>query len=291
MNKDERAALALAERSMRTDPSRQAAWSLVLDLRRRLRDDAEALALCEEANALFPEFEVSPDQILRMIESRAARAVADTDAFPLDQARRRSGGVTTPRSSRSATPASTSSPTTSTRPSFSPSPGNARASLRRPWNFTAGSGPFSPRTRPGRAGLQSPTLSRGPCCWPAVAPNGSPTPAAACAVRARQRLTPEPGLSWSGVAGEFLQVHWQKLILCLAVLLIVVSSNVAASQLLGPRLWSPVGKCLLALVYTVMFAASCRPGEWPAAAGRILLLTTLIVVPANSMLVGQMRLG
>ena len=30
-----------------------------------------------------------------------------------------------------------------------------------------------------------------------------------------------PPFSWSSVAGEFLQEHWQKLILCLAVLLIV----------------------------------------------------------------------
>src|SRR5262249_51874018 len=65
----------------------------------------------------------------------------------------------------------------------------------------------------------------------------------------------EPPLSFSSVAGEFLQDHWQKLILCLAVLLIVVSSNVGAYQLLGPRLWSPTGKCVLALVYTAMFAA------------------------------------
>ncbi len=64
-----------------------------------------------------------------------------------------------------------------------------------------------------------------------------------------------PGFSWKGVAGEFLEEHWQKLILCLAVLLIVVSSTVGAHLLLGPRLWSPVGKCSLALVYTLMFAA------------------------------------
>ncbi len=103
---------------------------------------------------------------------------------------------------------------------------------------------------------------------------------------------PKPRLSWSNVAGEFLQEHWQKLILCLAVLLIVVSSNVAASQLLGPKLWSPVGKCLLALVYTVMFAGlGAGLLRWGAErAGRIMLLTTLIVVPADFMLAGQMKL-
>ena len=39
---------------------------------------------------------------------------------------------------------------------------------------------------------------------------------------------PPPPFSWSGFAGEFLQEHWQKLILCLAVLLIVVSSTFGA---------------------------------------------------------------
>ena len=64
-----------------------------------------------------------------------------------------------------------------------------------------------------------------------------------------------PPLSWSSFAGEFLQEHWQKLILCLAVLLIVVSSTVGAHLLLGDLLWSPVGKCALALVATLLFAA------------------------------------
>ena len=52
-----------------------------------------------------------------------------------------------------------------------------------------------------------------------------------------------------------MQEHWQKLILCLAVLLIVVSSTVGAHLLLGDRLWSPLGKCSLAMVATLMFAA------------------------------------
>lgn len=101
-----------------------------------------------------------------------------------------------------------------------------------------------------------------------------------------------PGFSWKGVAGEFLEEHWQKLILCLAVLLIVVSSTVGAHLLLGPRLWSPVGKCSLALVYTLMFAAfGAGLVRWGAErAGRMMLMTTLIVVPVNFMLAGEMRL-
>ena len=102
----------------------------------------------------------------------------------------------------------------------------------------------------------------------------------------------EPRLRLSDVASEFLQDHWQKLILCLAVLLIVVSSNVGAYQLLGPRIWSPAGKCVLGLVYTAMFAGfGAGLSRWGASrAGRIMLLTTLIVVPANFMLAGEMKL-
>ena len=58
-------------------------------------------------------------------------------------------------------------------------------------------------------------------------------------------------ISWSSFAGEFLKEHSQELLLCLAVLLIVVSSTVGAHLLLGDLLWSPVGKCTLAMVATL----------------------------------------
>ena len=101
-----------------------------------------------------------------------------------------------------------------------------------------------------------------------------------------------PKISWSEISSQFLQAHWQKLILCLAVLLIVVSSNMGAYQLLGPKLWSPIGKCILALVYTGMFTGfGAGLARWGAQrAGRIMLLTTLVMIPANFMLVGEMRL-
>ena len=103
---------------------------------------------------------------------------------------------------------------------------------------------------------------------------------------------PPPALSWSSVAGEFLQVHWQKLILCLAVLLIVVSSTVGAHLLLGEKLWSPLGKCSLAMVATLMFAAlGMVLVRWGAErAGQMMLVTTLIVVPIHFMLAGELRL-
>ena len=107
--------------------------------------------------------------------------------------------------------------------------------------------------------------------------------------------SPEPrdlALSWSSVAGEFLLEHWQKLILCMAVLLIVVSSTVGAHLLLGEKLWSPVGKCSLAMVATLLFAALGKVlVRWGAErAGQMMLVTTLIVVPIHFMLAGELRL-
>lgn len=100
-------------------------------------------------------------------------------------------------------------------------------------------------------------------------------------------------VSWGSIAGEFLQDHWQKLILCLAVLLIVVSSTVGAQNLLGERLlWSRGGQCLLALVYTAMFTAfGAGLIRWGAnRAGQIMLATSLLVVPVNFGLAGELRL-
>ncbi len=105
-------------------------------------------------------------------------------------------------------------------------------------------------------------------------------------------LAEPPPFSWSGFAGEFLQEHWQKLILCLAVLLIVVSSTFGAHRLLGPLLWSPVGKCAMALVWTLMFAGLGNIlVRWGAIrAGQMMLVTTLIVVPIHFMLAGELKL-
>ena len=98
--------------------------------------------------------------------------------------------------------------------------------------------------------------------------------------------------SWSGFTSEFVKEHWQKLILSLAVLLIVVSSTVGAHILLGDLLWSPEGKCTLALVGTLLLAALGTGLErWGAErAGRMMLITTLIVVPIHFMLAGELRL-
>ena len=108
----------------------------------------------------------------------------------------------------------------------------------------------------------------------------------------REVAAPLPPISWSSFAGEFLQAHSQELLLCLAVLLIVVSSTVGAHLLLGDLLWSPVGKCTLAMVATLLFAAfGAGLLRWGAnRAGRMMLVATLIVVPIQFMLIGEMKL-
>ena len=103
---------------------------------------------------------------------------------------------------------------------------------------------------------------------------------------------PMPKISWSSVTGEFLEEHWQKLISGLAVLLIVVSSTVGASLVLGPLLWSPAGKAVLALVFTALCAGfGLGLAKWGAErAGRVMLATSLFVVPINFMLLGELGL-
>ena len=60
--------------------------------------------------------------------------------------------------------------------------------------------------------------------------------------------------------------------------------------MLGDRLWMAEGKCLLATAYTLMFAGFGRGlARWGAErAGRIMRLTTLIVLPVNFALVGEL---
>ena len=62
--------------------------------------------------------------------------------------------------------------------------------------------------------------------------------------------------------------------------------------MLGDLLWSPEGKCTLALAGTLLLAALGTGLErWGAfRAGRMMLITTLIVVPIHFMLAGELKL-
>lgn len=102
-----------------------------------------------------------------------------------------------------------------------------------------------------------------------------------------------PPVSWGSIVGAFVEDHGQKLILGLAVLLIVVSSTIGAHHVLGDRLlWSSGGKCLVALVYTALIAGfGLGLSRWGAhRAGRIMLVTSLLVHPINFSLAAQLRL-
>lgn len=149
------------------------------------------------------------------------------------------------------------------------------------------------------------TLRRQLGCWPRVGePDGNATIADVGPAKAAPAPAPsnppvpstvpasEPPWSWSSIAAEFLEEHWQKLILCLAVLLIVVSSTVGAHVLLGPLLWLPAGTCAMALVWTIAFAAlGWGLIQWGAErAGRMMLVATLMVAPIHFMLAGELKL-
>lgn len=127
-----------------------------------------------------------------------------------------------------------------------------------------------------------------------AAPKTTPKPMPA---RFAPAIAPEPRpsapkVSWSTVAGAFLEDHWQKLISGLAALLIVVSSTVGASLVLGPLLWSPAGKVVLALAFTAACAGfGLGLTRWGAGwAGRVMLATSLVVVPIDLMLLGELGL-
>lgn len=285
---DPGAAAGWAGRARLTDPGRQEAWALELDLRRRLLDDEQALTLCAEAAERFPDFPVRPDDLRREIEGRAARGDEVARARAALQRGEDAEVISVCTAILDGQPDHYDA--TVLLAFASQRLGRLDEALRL-YQRLLNLEPENPAwrewvrnvagrlaARPGVPTLDPVAPTRAGTAPAAKAP--APTPA------------PAPRISWSVVTAEVLQDHWQKLILCLAVLLIVVSSNVGAYNLLGPKLWSPVGKCVLALVYTAMFAGlGVGLVRWGAErAGRIMLLTTLIVAPANFMLVGQMKL-
>ena len=276
------------------DPARPEAWALAIEARKGWKDD-EAMALAAEAVARFPGFPVTPadlqheDRDVREARAEQQRA-ADADADLLAKARaaldaRRDEEVVE-----------------LTGALLDRQPGHFETRVLRAFALQRLN-----RLEEALAVYQQLAIQQGGAVrvqWvhqvegrlevqrrrhPALGATAGPHPGRS---DLRDAMPIQPRVSWGSVAGEFLEDHWQKLILCLAVLLIVVSSKVGAYQLLGPKLWSPLGKCLLALVYTAMFAGfGSGLVRWGAErAGRMMLMTTLIVVPVNFMLAGEMRL-
>jgi hypothetical protein len=287
-------ALAWADRARALDPGRPEAWVLAIEARKGRRDD-EAEALAAEAVARFPGFPITPEDLeheraVRQAQAQQRRADAEIadllvkarealDAHRDEEVVERTGKL------------------------LERVPGHFDARVLRAFALQrldrleealtiyqqlVSHGDGSPvwarwvrnieeRLEARRGVLAATEAEAGRRPLRSVLPASTPT---------------EPRVSWGSITGEFLKDHWQKLILCLAVLLIVVSSNVGLYQLLGPRLWSPPGKCLLTLVYTAMFAGFGKGlARWGALrAGRMMLVTTLILVPFDFMLAGEMRL-
>lgn len=284
-------ALESADRARMSEPANPEPWILAIELATKLGDDPRAEQLCLEAGERFPGFPITRDVLAAEQVSREAKAARA--AFEESLARVRAALAR----GDDATAISLCSSGLAERPdqfdmlvllafALQRQGANAQAltHYRRlvelePANAAWGKWVIELERRLQRSGEMASLLkseSDAPEPAPGI-PETAPTP---------------PRLTWSSFAGEFVEDHWQKLILCLAVLLIVVSSNVGAYQVLGPKLWSPIGKCVLALVYTAMFAGfGVGLVRWGAErAGRIMLLTTLIVVPANFMLAGEMKL-
>ncbi|HKI21312.1 MAG TPA: tetratricopeptide repeat protein, partial [Isosphaeraceae bacterium] len=296
-------ALAWAELAREIDPARVDAWKLVTALNSVLDEDEEAIRRCGEAAERFPQFQ---RELERLRAEQAERAEARRDKAALAhqehdvnawaaQARRLLEKRQDPEA------IALCRQILALRPAHKDALVMAAYALQRvgeleqalemydalerlePRNTTWSVWARKVRRRrddqqvTGRSGEDA--AAAGPESEPTAAPRWSET------------VLPPP-LSWSSFTGEFLQEHWQKLILCLAVLLIVVSSTVGAHLLLGDLLWSSEGKCALALVATLLFA-SLGAGlvRWGAGrAGRMMLIATLIVVPIHFMLAGEMKL-
>jgi tetratricopeptide (TPR) repeat protein len=302
--KDPTSALECAEGARELDPSRPEAWELCVSLLWELEEDERSIALCTEAVERFPHFRETLDEQKSEQAARALARHARADRIREDQ--RVEDTLALARSAladhRDAEAIAGCREILGVRPDHLGALAVAayahersgqledalalyeRLVALRPSNVVWSQWVRNIRLRQGIARL----TGKAPAVAASPGPLGDPA-----AMMARAGIAgPPPHFSWPGFAGEFLLEHWQKLILCLAVLLIVVSSTVGAHVLLGPLLWSPAGKAALAMVATLMFAAlGAGLLRWGAQrAGRMMLVATLIVVPIHFMLAGELKL-
>jgi tetratricopeptide (TPR) repeat protein len=297
-------ALSWAETCRELDPSQAEAWALAVDLLWRLERDDEAVALCAEAAGHFPQLEHKSQLLVARLAERAeARRVREEQALRereladrLAAARlalgegRDTEAVDLCREVLAAAPGRIDALQTS---AYALQRLGRLVEALEHYRSLARLQPSNPvwsewchnlEIRHRFGGMIGKTA--GP------APDGFWAEDRDATAVAADLQAPPPRWSWSSFAAEFLEEHWQKLILCLAVLLIVVSSTVGAHLLLGELLWQPAGKCALALVWTILFAA-LGGGliRWGAErAGQMMLVATLIVVPIHFMLAGEFKL-
>jgi tetratricopeptide (TPR) repeat protein len=299
-----RDALAWAERALELDPSRAEVWELVVDLSWSLEQDEQAIARCTEAVGRFPKFQARLDRLRseQVPRAEARRRRAEEAQQERDVAAWLAQARIALKDHQDAESIVLCQQVLAVRPDHIGALSTAAYAYQRLgqldgavdlYEALAGLQPSNPiwsqwvRNLRLRMGVQRLTGMS-----PETAGSVDATGLVTSDTIGSEVVEPPPRLSWSSFAGEFLEEHWQKLILCLAVLLIVVSSTVGAHLLLGPLLWSPVGKCALALVWTAMFAAlGAGLVRWGAErAGQMMLVTTLIVVPIHFMLAGELKL-
>jgi tetratricopeptide (TPR) repeat protein len=284
-------ALALAEKVRAVAPDRAEVWELIVDILWRAGRDEEAVVWCEEAGERFPRFACRAEELRAELPARAERRRAEAErveqeALISDRMAQAKQALDT---GRDHDVIDACSQVLSLQPDHVDASAFAAFALQR-----------SGRVREALERYRHlQLLQPSNTAWAAWVrelshrrrfEENQEVPTATDALGSEAVGPSRP--SWASVSGEFLQEHWQKLILCLAVLLIVVSSTIGAHALLGPRLWSPVGKCALALMVASLLAAmGTSLARWGAAlAGEIMLVTTLIVAPIHFMLAGELGL-
>jgi tetratricopeptide (TPR) repeat protein len=292
-------ALAWAERARELDPSQVEAWKLVVGLYWKLGEDETAIARCSEAAERFPEFR---DELERLRGQRERRDLARRQKAEDAELEQQVGiWLTEARQAlkerRDADAVALCRQVLEARPHHADALATAAFALQRSEALDESLQMYQRLCRLQPSNTVWPRWVRDVQVRRALQRITGKAPEAAQTGEsgrgpAAGELTVPPRWSWSSFAGEFLEEHWQKLILCLAVLLIVVSSTVGAYLLLGDVLWSPLGKCALALVATLLFACLGTGFlRWGAErAGRMMLVATLIVVPIHFMLAGELRL-
>jgi tetratricopeptide (TPR) repeat protein len=297
-----REALDWAEKAREIDPARADAWDLLVSIHWRREEDQAAIALCEQAVERFPQFE---ETIERLRAEEGPRALARRQkAEQAERQRAREEKLTLAKAAldehRDHDALALCEEILRDQPGHIQALASAAFALRRmdqtdralelyerlveaePTNsaWTAWARKLrleQDKPQPDEKSTSELDSSEAPGDLPSVASTKS--------VASRV-------WSWQSFSGEFLKEHWQKLILCVAVLFIVVSSTVGANLILGDLLWTPMGICAIALVMTALFA-SLGTGlvRWGATrSGRVMLIATLIVVPIHFMLAGELKL-
>ena len=296
-----------AEQAIRVDRGRIGGWRMIVDLCWSQQDDQAAIAWCAQGAEHFPELQIELEQLRALVGPREECRLEVARKAKLEQELTEQLGETRKalEERRFSDAAAICDQILAGQPDHLEALANKAFSLRHAGDIEGALQVYGHlmHLEPGNLvwprwvqelrkerhpGMSAAKKSRGSAAPESVQAEStsidSTSPAAAAFAPAER--------SWSGFTSELVKEHWQKLILSLAVLLIVVSSTVGAHLLLGDLLWSPEGKCTLALAGTLLLAALGTGLEhWGAGrAGRMMLVTTLIVVPIHFMLAGELRL-